>query len=174
MSRSVESGVMENEWNDGFEPIIDEDSEVLILGSFPSVKSRQVGFYYGNPQNRFWKVLGKTFNETVPDDINGKIRFLKKHKIALWDIYVKARIKGSSDADINEATGETGNVEALLKKYPKIKNVVCNGKKSYLASMEALSRYSINVTYFPSTSSANPRFNETEWIGDLRKILEKA
>lgn len=160
-------------WNDGFSPVIDENSKVLILGSFPSVKSRQVGFYYGNPQNRFWNVLGKTFGEIVPNDIIGKKDFLKKHKIALWDIYVKARIKGSSDSDINERTGETGNAKDLLEKYPKIKTVVCNGKKAYLASIEALSLCSVNILYFSSTSSANPRFSECEWIDGLRKILEK-
>lgn len=172
MSRRVEGGMTEITWNDGFSPVIDESSQVLILGSFPSVKSRQVGFYYGNPQNRFWNVLGETFGEIVPNNIDGKKDFLKKHKIALWDIYVKARIKGSSDSDINESTGKTGNVADLLEKYPKIKTVVCNGKKAYTVTVEALSCRSINILYFSSTSSANPRFTECEWVDGLRKILK--
>ena len=69
-----------------FPPVFDENSEILILGSFPSVKSRQESFFYANPQNRFWKLMAQLLNESTPKDTKDKIAMLKKHKIALWDV----------------------------------------------------------------------------------------
>ena len=86
----------------GFAPVFDENSRVLILGSFPSVKSREVNFYYGNPQNRFWKTLYDFFNATPKNSIEEKIAFLKENKIALYDVFSECDIKGSMDSDIDE------------------------------------------------------------------------
>ena len=77
-----------------FEPIVDKNSKILILGSFPSVKSREVNFYYGNPQNRFWKVMEEFFKITIGNDIESKKQFLKNYHIALWDIVNATQIKG--------------------------------------------------------------------------------
>ena len=87
-----------------FEPVYDKNSTILILGSFPSVKSRENGFYYGHPQNRFWKVMGSIF-EQDKDTLGGasietKVKFLKKHKIAIWDVIDECDIIGSSDSSI--------------------------------------------------------------------------
>ena len=126
MSRRVESGLndMNGVWNSGFDPVIDGKSEVLILGSFPSVKSREIGFYYGNPQNRFWKTLEKALRDDVPDDTDGKIAYLLSHKVALWDVFSQAKIKGSSDADITAVTGRKADVVKLLNAHPLIKTVI--------------------------------------------------
>ena len=91
-------------------PIYEKDSEILILGSIPSVKSREVGFYYGHPQNRFWKILAILFNEEFPITTDEKITFLKKHKIALWDVLASCTITKSSDASIKniKTNGDVG------------------------------------------------------------------
>lgn len=81
-------------------PVYDENSAVLILGSFPSVKSRKEGFFYGHPQNRFWKVLSAVFNEPCPETVPEKKELLLRHNIALWDVIASCDIEGSSDASI--------------------------------------------------------------------------
>ena len=83
-----------------FNPVVNNKSKVLILGSFPSVKSREIKFYYGNKQNRFWKVLEEYFGEKVPENTEGKRAFLLTHCIALWDIVASSTIKGSSDNEL--------------------------------------------------------------------------
>ena len=87
----------------GFPPVYDTHSEVLILGSFPSVKSREISFYYGNKQNRFWKTVCAFFGEDVPDSVEGKKAFLLRRKIALWDMVTECEIVGSADASIQNA-----------------------------------------------------------------------
>ena len=83
------------------EPIYDKDSKILILGSFPSVKSREANFFYHHPQNRFWRVLAAVYQDTVPEEIADKKAFLKRHQIALWDVIASCNIKGSSDSSIS-------------------------------------------------------------------------
>ena len=98
----------------GFEPFFQTDSKLLILGSFPSVKSRQVEFYYGNKQNRFWRTVCTFFGDEVPETTEGKKAFLKKRRIALWDIVTECEIVGSQDATIKNF--KVANVEKLLKR----------------------------------------------------------
>ena len=81
-------------------PVYNEDSKMLILGSFPSVKSRESGFFYGHPQNRFWKVLAGILEVTVPVTIEEKKEMLLEHRIAVWDVIASCRITGSSDSSI--------------------------------------------------------------------------
>ena len=81
-------------------PIFDENSEILILGSFPSVKSRETGFFYGHPQNRFWRVLAALENEETPQSIEEKKTFLLRNRIAVWDVIKSCDITGSSDSSI--------------------------------------------------------------------------
>ena len=85
------------------ETIFDSGSRILILGSFPSVKSRESQFYYGNPRNRFWLVLAGLFEEPVPDSVPEKLRFLLRHKIAVWDVIESCEIAGSSDSSIRSS-----------------------------------------------------------------------
>ena len=84
-------------------PFFENDSETLILGSFPSPKSRECGFYYGHPQNRFWKTLAAVFKEEIPVNIEEKKEFLRRQKIALWDVIASCEIKGAEDGSIRRA-----------------------------------------------------------------------
>ena len=112
------------------EAIYDEHSKVLILGTMPSPKSREVGFYYGHPQNRFWSVLAHIFDEQTPEtnDVAGKKDFLKRHHIALYDSIEECDIIGSSDAKIRNAV--PADIPSLLA-GSRIHTVFCNGSTSY-------------------------------------------
>ena len=95
------------------EPVYFKDSKVLILGSIPSVKSRELGFYYAHPKNRFWKTLEVIFNEKIGDTKEEKIKFLKKHKIALFDVIKSCEINSSSDSSIKNAI--PNDIASILK-----------------------------------------------------------
>lgn len=138
------------------EPYYNEDSEILILGSMPSVKSRELGFYYAHPQNRFWKVLASIYHEEELTDIEMKKDFLKRHKIALYDVCAFCDIKGSSDASIKNV--EINDIGTILNKT-QIKQIFVNGKTAYhlynLYLKDILHKEAICL---PSTSPANARF----------------
>ncbi|MBR7041626.1 MAG: DNA-deoxyinosine glycosylase [Clostridia bacterium] len=134
-------------------PVFDENSRILILGSFPSVKSRQAAFFYGHPQNRFWKVLAKVFNEEVPQTVPQKKEFLLSNRVALWDVIGACEIEGSSDASIRNVT--VNDLDLILA-GADIKRIYVNGKTAY--------RYYLKYTRpligreavcLPSTSPAN-------------------
>ena len=107
------------------EPVYDADSRVLILGSFPSVKSREAAFYYGHPQNRFWKVLASVFQCAVPISVEEKRKFLLLNRIALWDVIASCDIYGSSDASIRNVIPNA--VERILD-TALIEEIYVNGK----------------------------------------------
>lgn len=153
---------------DCFEPVIDKKSKVLILGSFPSVKSREINFYYGNKQNRFWKVLEEFFDEKVPENADGKRAFLLAHHIALWDIIGSSTIKGSSDNELVKKIDSVNIIPKLLQDFPTIQAVICNGKASY----NLTTKYFPNITaiYLPSTSPANVSFKKEAWFEMFKKL----
>ena len=153
---------------DCFEPVIDKESKVLILGSFPSVKSREINFYYGNKQNKFWKVLEEYFDEKVPENTDGKRAFLLAHHIALWDIIGSSTIKGSTDNELVKKIDSVNIIPKLLQDFPTIQAVVCNGKASY----NLTTKYFPNITaiYLPSTSPANVSFKKEAWFEMLKKL----
>ena len=155
----------------GFEPVIDGNSKILILGSFPSVKSREVGFYYGNPQNRFWKTICEFFSEEVPNSIDKKKEFLITHNIALYDAVGSCAIKGSSDSDINLNTAKPVLIDDVIKKAPNLKAVFCNGKKSYEIFTTFNKNINLPVFYLPSTSPANVSFKKEKWKDLLSKFF---
>lgn len=107
------------------EPVFDENSRILILGSFPSVKSREVGFFYGHTQNRFWKVVATVFETEVPDTIEKKRRFLLDYGIAVWDVISFCEISGSSDSSIRNVL--PNDLSIILNKA-NIKQIFVNGK----------------------------------------------
>lgn len=159
---------MENQRKIAFGPVFDEHSRLLILGSFPSVKSREIQFYYGNRQNRFWRTVCGFFREEIPESTEGKKDFLFRRKIALWDMVTACEIKGSSDADIRNA--ELADLGVIFRAAP-IEKILLNGTLSYRLF---LSRYeNMSVPYFkmPSTSPANPRFDKSVWEEQLRDLL---
>lgn len=102
-------------------PVYDSNSRILILGSFPSVKSRELGFFYGHPQNRFWKILSSVFDDVLPQTNDEKRAFLLKHGIAVWDVIASCEICGSSDQSIKDVVPndlsrilEESNIQAIF------------------------------------------------------------
>lgn len=144
----------------GFAPIFDGNSKTLILGSFPSVKSRQTEFYYGNKQNRFWKVVSEAFGESEPVTVKDKIDLCLKHNVALWDIVGSCRIVGSMDSDIKDY--ELVDLQQVLASS-KIDRILCNGATAYKLTLTTY-KGDLPVYKLPSTSSANVRFDKSVWL----------
>lgn len=138
-------------------PVYNEHSRILILGSFPSVKSREAGFFYGHPQNRFWKVLAKIFDAEVPGTIAEKKAFLLEHKIAVWDVIGQCEITGSSDSSIRNVVANP--IQKILD-ATKIEQIFVNGKKAdQLYRRYIYPHTKRNAICLPSTSPANASWN---------------
>ena len=134
-------------------PVFDAQSELLILGSFPSVKSRESGFFYGHPQNRFWRVIAAICGAPLPTTIGEKKALLLTHHIAVWDVIHSCEITGSADSSIKNAV--PNDIESLLKQT-SITRIFTNGKKAdalYARYIEP--RCGIKAVCLPSTSPAN-------------------
>ncbi|MDE7082722.1 MAG: DNA-deoxyinosine glycosylase [Clostridia bacterium] len=153
----------------GFEPFYDENSVVLILGSFPSVKSRQVEFYYGNKQNRFWKTVCSFFGEEVPNGVDGKKDFLKRRNIALWDMVTECEIVGSQDNKIKNF--KVANIKKLLQNS-KINYIMLNGSKAAEIFLRNFGDTEVPFVQLPSTSPANTRFKTEVWYYALSRAFE--
>ena len=152
------------------EPFYNNDSKILILGSFPSVKSREIGFYYSHPQNRFWKVLAHTFNEEIPSSIKEKKELLKRNKIALFDVCATCDIKASSDASIKNVV--PNNLEEIFNNS-KIKVIAFDGKTAYnLYQKYFKDKYDVELISLPSTSPANATWDMQRLINEYR-VLNK-
>lgn len=156
------------------EPIYDEHSKVLILGSFPSVKSREMAFYYAHPQNRFWKLLVTILGETnLPMDNDDKKAFLLSHKIALFDVIASCEITGSSDSSIRHVI--PNDLTPILRQAD-IKGTFCNGASSFKLYGKYLEKITgIKAHLIPSTSPANAswtfdRLTKT-WADELLPVL---
>lgn len=136
-----------------FLPVVDENCRILVLGSFPSVKSREDGFFYGHPQNRFWRMMAVLLHEEVPQDISAKKAMLLRHHIALWDVIASCEITGSSDASVKNAIPVD---IARVMNAAVIERVICNGAlagklyKRYLLPITG-----VEAVVLPSTSPAN-------------------
>ena len=153
-----------------FSPIFDENSHILILGSFPSVRSREIGFYYGHPQNRFWKVLSEVFETEIPNDIEEKRKFLSENKIALWDVIASCKIEGSSDSSVKDAV--PNDISFILQKSG-ISELFTNGKLAYdLYSRYTESKTGIPAIKLPSTSPANASWNLERLVSAWKIIKE--
>ena len=144
-----------------FKPIFDKNSKILILGSFPSVISRKFGFYYTNPQNRFWRVLAAILNADVPKSTDEKIKFLLSHHIAIYDAAISCEIEGSSDAKMGKIVPV--NIKPIFK-TANITQVYANGGKAYEICKKYLEDEIIKATKnevikLPSTSPANAKFS---------------
>ena len=144
-----------------FKPIFDKNSKILILGSFPSVVSRKFGFYYANPQNRFWRVLAQILNAPPPASTEEKIEFLLARRIAIYDAAISCEIKGSSDAKMTAVL--PANLEPIFS-GARIVQVFANGGKAHEICEKYLKTQVLNATgkpplKLPSTSSANANFS---------------
>lgn len=138
------------------EPIYNKNSRILILGSFPSVKSREIGFYYGHKFNRFWSIMESLFSIQLTT-IDEKKSFLDKNNIALWDVISSCSIIGSSDADIEDVV--PNDIEKILS-IADIKAIFTNGKKAYeLYNKHILPQVNREAIPLPSTSPTNATWN---------------
>ena len=151
-----------------FEPVFDEHSRILILGSLPSVKSREQGFYYGHAQNRFWKVTAGVLDKPVPCLLTEKERFLLGARIAVWDVIAECDIIGSSDASIKNVTPT--DLKRVLDNCD-IKAIFANGT----AAAKLYCKYQRPITgkdivTLPSTSPANAAYSLQRLIGEWQII----
>ena len=150
----------------GFLPFFDENSEILILGSFPSVISRETNFYYGNKQNRFWKILAEAFGEPAPETIGEKQALLKNHKIALWDVVAECEITGSLDSTIKNY--KVADLQKVLDKA-NVKKIILNGGKAKEIFLKNYKYLSDSALFLPSTIPLNTRFDKTIWLNALKE-----
>lgn len=152
-----------------FPPLADSLSRVLILGSFPSVISRQKQFYYANRSNRFWPVLAAVFEEEDTGDVSGRIAFAHRHHLALWDVIHSCTIQGSADAAI--AHVRVNPVEEFLA-HSSVCAVFTTGKKAS-ALYEMYIHSSLPHTALPSTSGANARMTFKQLVKEYQKIRDE-
>ena len=151
-------------------PLYSKNSEILILGSFPSVKSRENEFFYAHPQNRFWKVLSAVFNSPLPQNTDEKKELVLKNKLALFDVIKQCDIKGSGDSTIKNVI--PNDLKPIIESS-NIKHIFLNGKaaekyyKKYLAP-----NIDIEFTTLPSTSPANAAYSLDRLIEEW-KIIDK-
>lgn len=151
-----------------FLPIFDENSKILILGSFPSVISKREGFYYMNKQNRFWKVLGALLNCDFDCSIKEKIQLLKLKKIALFDVVKSCTIEGSSDSKLSNVI--CNDINSIIEKS-SIQAVFLNGKKAFELFTGNFPTLREIAYYLPSTSSANASCSMEKLICEWKTIL---
>lgn len=151
-------------------PFYNKNSKILILGSFPSIKSREVGFYYSHPQNRFWRVLASIFNENLPISIDEKKKMLERNNIALFDVCASCEIKSSSDASIKNVV--PNDLDEIFN-IANIKVIAFDGKTAYdLYQKYFKDKYDVDLISLPSTSPANATWN-LERLFDAYKVLNK-
>lgn len=139
------------------EPLFCESSQTLILGSFPSVKSREECFFYAHPQNRFWRVMAGICGESVPVSVEEKKSLILNNNFALWDVIHSCEIDGSSDASIKNVV--PNDLSVILSRAP-VKRIFANGSKAYSLYNKYLARETgIDAVLLPSTSPANARMS---------------
>lgn len=154
-----------------FPPLYDKNSKILILGSFPSVKSREQMFFYGHPQNRFWKVISAVYGCDTPETVDEKREFLLNHKIALWDVIASCEIEGSSDSSIKNVTA---NDISIILDWADIKQIYVNGKtaekyfKKYIEKSVGKA-----AVCLPSTSPANAAWSSDRLVRAWQVIADE-
>lgn len=154
-----------------FGPYYDENSSYLILGSFPSVKSREENFYYGHPQNRFWKILAALFEDSLPQTTEEKKSFLSAHRIALYDVIESCSIIGSSDSSIEDV--QVTDLKPILEKSRVGDRIFTNGAKaSALYQKYTYPKIQIPSRKLPSSSPANAAYSLERLISIWRKEME--
>ena len=156
-------------------PVYDKNSKVLILGSFPSVKSREAQFFYGHPQNRFWKVLSAVLGCECPVTTEEKKAMLLSHNIAVWDVIGSCEITGSSDASIRSVV--PNDIAALVAKT-SVTAIFANGATSYnMYKRYCRDAVGMEAVRLPSTSPANASYSlerlTAEWSSQLLSVLSE-
>lgn len=150
-------------------PLYDSESRVLLLGSIPSPKSREVQFFYGHPQNRFWRVLAAVLEEPLPQTINEKRAMCLRHHVALWDTIARCEIAGASDTSIRNAV--PNDIGRILHES-KIERIFATGGKSAALYRKLIEPQThVPITQLPSTSPANAAWSLERLIDSYRIIL---
>lgn len=151
-------------------PIFNENSTVLILGTMPSPKSRENNFYYGHPQNKFWRVLSVVLNEKLPQTNEERTELLLSHKIALWDVLASCEIKGADDSSIKNPV--PNDLSIILNKC-SIRTIFTTGSKAYtLYRRFCEPKTGISAVPLPSTSPANCRITAEKLIHEYYQIAD--
>lgn len=150
-------------------PLYDSHSRVLLLGSIPSPKSREIGFFYGHPQNRFWRVLAAVLGEEVPQTIEDKRAMCLKHHVALWDTIARCEIAGASDTSIRNAV--PNDIGKLVRESEITRIFATGGKSAELYRKLIEPTLHIPITQLPSTSPANAAWSLERLIEAYRVIL---
>ena len=150
-----------------FEPVANEHSRILILGTMPSVQSRKDGFYYAHPRNRFWLVVAGCLGQPAPQTVEEKTQLLLDNGIAIWDVLAACEITGSDDASIHKPV--CNDIAAFVESRP-IAKILCNGKKAYSLCQNL--ELAVPIHYVPSTSPANAAWDigrlTAAWKSELR------
>lgn len=152
-------------------PTYDEHSEILILGSFPSPKSRESGYFYGHPRNRFWRVVATIFSDDIPDTVEQKRAFLLRHHIAAWDVIHSCVITGASDSSIRDVV--VNDISQILR-TAEIRDIYVNGKTAYRyyqTYMEPVTGR--KAVCLPSTSPANAAWSVEQLVDAWRVIRQE-
>ena len=164
-------------------PVWDSKSQILILGTMPSPKSREIGFFYMHPRNRFWSVMAEVFGETLahpnnaPDHtaaIEERRAFLLRHHLAMWDVLASCEITGAADSSIKNAIP---NDFSEILENSKVRQIICTGKTSFNLWQKNCAalyepRYNLTVHCLPSTSPANAQWNKEKLIEEYNAILK--
>lgn len=151
-------------------PVYDDHSNILILGSFPSVKSREQGFFYGHPQNRFWRVLAAVYGNEVPQTVEEKKAFLLRNGVAVWDVIASCEIQGSADSSIKDAVPT--DLSGILAQAP-VRRIYVNGKKAeQLYRKYQAKQTGIEAVCLPSTSPANAAWGMERLVEAWQVIRE--
>ncbi|MBO7178021.1 MAG: DNA-deoxyinosine glycosylase [Clostridia bacterium] len=152
-------------------PVYDKNSRVLVLGSFPSVKSREQGFFYGHPQNRFWKVVAILAGKPIPQSMRDKKELLLSSGIAVWDVIESCNVIGSSDSSIKDV--KPNDLSVILKNSAGDR-IFVNGKtaKKYYDKY-VLPTLGIEAICLPSTSPANATYTLEKLVSDWAQLVEK-
>lgn len=155
----------------GFDPIIPSNPKVMILGSMPSVTSLEKQEYYGFAHNRFWKILHAVFDMPI-DSYEQKKEILFQHQILLWDVIGECEREGSLDSAIRKET--VNDIGGLVKVYPALHRVICNGRKAYALYQKHFADITLPCVYLPSTSNANRSIREEvlfeQWKQELQLL----
>ena len=153
-----------------FEPIFDKNSEILVLGSFPSVKSRENNFYYAHPQNRFWRVVASVYSCPVPKTVEEKKNMLLSNKIAVWDVIKSCEITGSADSTIKSVI--PNDLSEILS-VADIKKIYANGKTAHSLYNKYIKKSTgFDIISLPSTSPANAAYSLEKLIKEWKIINE--
>ncbi|MDE6475434.1 MAG: DNA-deoxyinosine glycosylase [Erysipelotrichaceae bacterium] len=157
-----------------FPPIIAKEPKIMILGSMPSVVSLQKQEYYGFKHNRFWKIMGHYFQKEFYS-YEEKVTLIKQNHIILWDVIQTCEREGSLDAQIKKV--KCNDIVSLWKRYPTLKAIICNGKKSYELYQKHCQEIALPCIVLPSTSNANRTIKEEElkrqWFSALDQYIKE-